>query len=154
MRYIHWNPTPEKLKACAGCQNEGGFHYLPKCPVRQCAQYNGLETCATCGVYPCRDVPNVSLSADFRDLMAEKLGEPIHEGDYLAFIEPYEGIKHLDSHHAGLSPQDLIPPKGVQPLRTRVSPFIDDESHLNRNLYNLMVKILRGEVDLYVRQVY
>jgi hypothetical protein len=84
--------------------------------------------------------------------MAERLGGAIPEEDYLAFIEPYEGLKHLEELHVGLSDGDLVPPKEVHPLRTRVSPFVEGDSHPNRNLYHLMVKILRGETDLFVRQ--
>jgi hypothetical protein len=152
MRYVNWHPKPEILRACAGCQTEEGFHYLPKCQVRQCAQYNQLETCADCGIFPCREVPRVSLSTDYRERAEERLGEPIPEEDYLVFIEPHEGIKHLKAIRAGISPQDLVPPKKVLPLRTRVAPFISGESHSCWNLYNLMTKILRGEADIYVRQ--
>jgi len=36
------------------------------------------------------------------------LGDRIKEEDYLTFIEPYEGIKHLDKIRASLGPEDIL----------------------------------------------
>ena len=96
-RYINWNPTPEKLKQCHGCQNTSSeaFLYIKGGRVRKCAQYYKLTTCAQCSVFPCEEVPKVSLNTDYRDKQEIRLGEKIKEKDYNEFIEVYEGIKHL-----------------------------------------------------------
>jgi hypothetical protein len=159
-RYFNWHLKPERLRACAGCQVTEGYHYLVNCPVRQCAFYNAVETCASCAVFPCQDVPGVTLSTDFRDQVAERLGEPVPEEAYLAFIEPFEGMAHLEEIRAKLPPEDLIPPQEVKPLRSRLAAFPEDlelsEREVTdlRSLYYLMTRIIRGEADLRVRQLY
>jgi hypothetical protein len=96
-KYINWNPTPEKLKQCYGCQNTSpeAFLYIKGCRVRKCAQHYNLTTCAQCSVFPCEEVPKVSLNTEYRDKQEIRLGETINEKDYNEFIEVYEGIKHL-----------------------------------------------------------
>jgi hypothetical protein len=96
-RYINWNPTPEKLKQCYGCQNTNpeAFHYIKGCRVRKCAQHYNLLTCAQCSAFPCEEVPKVSLNTEHRAKQEARLGEKINEHDYNKFIEVYEGIKYL-----------------------------------------------------------
>jgi hypothetical protein len=158
-RYIGWNPKPENLRLCAGCQSTGGFHYIKNCAVRMCAMHNGIENCAYCAAFPCRDVPTVSVSVDYRDRVSERLGAPIPEEDYLAFIEPYEGMVHLEAIRASLAPESLVEVRPVAPLRTRMAAFPDDlplsEDDLSayRSLYGLLTKVLTAPADLYVRQM-
>jgi hypothetical protein len=157
--YIGWKPDPLRLRQCAGCQATDGFLYLKNCAVRQCAQYNGIENCAYCAVFPCQYVPTVSVSVDYRDRVAERLGNPIPEDDYLAFIEPYEGMKHLEAMRATLSREDLVEPSKVRPLRTRVAklpddlPVSGDKEAAYRALHGLMADMLTGRGDLRVQQV-
>ena len=96
-RYINWNPTPEKLKQCHGCQNTNpeAFLYIKGCRVRKCAQHYNLTTCAQCSAFPCEEVPKVSLDTGYRGKQEVRLGQDINEQDYNKFIEVYEGIKHL-----------------------------------------------------------
>lgn len=156
-RYINWHPQPERLRQCAGCQAAQGFLYLKNCPVRRCAQHNGVENCAYCGVFPCQYVPTVSVTVDYRDQVAERLGSPIPEADYLAFIEPYEGMRHLQALRAALDPHRLIAPKPVPPLRTRMVDFPEAFSHDEiiglRALHKLMESVLRARAVLYVEQM-
>jgi hypothetical protein len=122
-KYLGFRLSPGKLRLCDGCQapdDENPVRYQ-SCYVRRCAVRNGVETCAHCSAYPCKDVPRVSLSADAREKIAARLGTPIPEEDYLAFIEPYEGIKHLDEIRASLSPEDI-----VQMTKVSVKPSIVD----------------------------
>lgn len=158
--YIGWKPKPETLKPCAGCQaSDDGFLYLKNCPVRRCAQYNQIDNCAYCGVFPCQFVPNVSVSVEFRDKVSDRLGKPIPEADYLAFIEPYEGMKHLETIRLGLAPEALIPPKEVRPLRVRKAdfppklPLPPEEEAALEALHGLMSDILTGKADLCVKQM-
>ena len=80
-KYINWNPTPEKLKQCYGCQNTSkeAFLYIKGCRVRKCAQYYKLTTCAQCSFFPCEEVPKVSLDTEYRDKQETRLGEKINE---------------------------------------------------------------------------
>jgi len=93
--------------------------------VRKCALKNSVATCAHCSGYPCEDVPKVSLSADARARTAARLGAPIPEEDYLTFIEPYEGLKHLDEIRASLAPEDIVEMTRVS-VRPRIVDFPDD----------------------------
>jgi hypothetical protein len=158
--YVGWKPKPETIKPCAGCQaSDEGFLYLKNCPVRRCAQHNQIENCASCGVFPCQFVPKVSVSVEFRDLVAERLGEPVPEDAYLAFIQPFEGMRHLESIRAGLSPEALSPPKEVRPLRVRKAdypsglPLTAEENSVLEAIYDLMSDVLSGKTDLYVKQM-
>jgi len=127
-RYTGFRLSPDRLRLCDGCQapdNENPVRYQ-NCYVRKCAVKNGVETCAHCSAYPCEDVPKVSLSANARDRVATRLGTPIPEEDYLAFIEPYEGAKHLDAIRSSLTPEDI-----VQTITTSVTPrVVDFPAHL------------------------
>jgi len=124
-RYINWHPAPEKLRQCAGCQATEGFLYIKNCRVRGCAQYNGLENCAYCSTFPCQDVPTASVPVDYRDKVAQRLGSPIPEEDYLAFIEPYEGMEHLKQIHTALGSEDIVEMKEVS-SKPRLVDFPQD----------------------------
>jgi hypothetical protein len=126
-KYLGFRLSPGKLRLCDGCQapdDENPVRYQ-NCYVRRCAVRNGVETCAHCSSYPCEDVPKVSLSADARERTAARLGVPIPEEDYLAFIEPYEGLKHLSEIHASLAPEDIVEMTRVS-VKPRIVDFPDD----------------------------
>lgn len=158
-RYIGWNPDPARLRRCAGCQSTDGYMYLKNCAVRQCAQYNGIETCAHCALFPCDYVPTVSVSIEYRDRVEDGLGSPVPREDYLAFIEPYEGMKHLEGIRATLTREDLVEPAEVRPLTTRIAelpedlPFSGEEESAYRALHGLMASVLTGRTGLRVQQV-
>jgi hypothetical protein len=158
-RYIGYHPTPEKLRACVGCQapdDENAVRYQ-SCYVRKCALRNGVETCAHCSAYPCEDVPRVSFAADQREKIAARLGTPVPEEDYLAFIEPYEGIKHLDAICASLGPEDI-----VEMIKVSVSPrivgfpddlpFSEEETATFEHLHRLLATVGGAEGVSYARQ--
>jgi len=126
-KYLGFRLSPGKLRLCDGCQtpdDENPVRYQ-NCYVRKCAVRNGIETCAHCSGYPCEDVPKVSLSTDVRERTAARLGTPIPEEDYFAFIEPYEGIKHLDEIRASLGPEDIVEMTRVS-VKPRIVDFPDD----------------------------
>ena len=158
-KYLNWNPKPETLRPCAGCQSSGGYLYLRNCAVRACARHNGAETCAQCTVFPCQDVPTVSHPVDYRDKLSERLGRPIPEEDYYSFVEPYEGMAHLEAIRTRLCASQLVPPAPVQPLKTRIVAFPGDLSMNGdqtagfKTLHKLMACLLCGHSELYVRQV-
>jgi hypothetical protein len=128
-KYLGFRLSPGKLRPCDGCQapeEENPVRYQ-SCYVRKCAVGNGVETCAHCSGYPCEDVKNLHeiQRAGARERIAARLAAPIPEEDYLAFIEPYEGIKHLDTIRASLGPEDIVEMTKVS-VKPRVADFPDD----------------------------
>ena len=128
-KYLGFRLSPDKLRLCDGCQASDDENpvYYQSCYVRKCALKNSVATCAHCSGYPCEDVPKVSLSADARARTAARLGTPIPEEDYLTFIEPYEGLKHLDEIRASLAPEDIVEMTRVS-VKPRIVDFPDDLS--------------------------
>jgi hypothetical protein len=160
-KYLGIRLNPGKLRLCDGCQapdDESPIRYL-NCYVRKCAVRNGVETCAHCSAYPCQDVKNLHAiqKADARERIAARLGAPIPEEDYLAFIEPYEGIKHLDEIRASLGPEDIIEMTRVS-VKPRVvdfpdePPFSEEETSAFEALHRLLVAVETVEGVSYARQ--
>lgn len=158
-KYLGFRLSPGKLRLCDGCQapdDENPIRYQ-NCYVRRCAVRNGVETCAHCSAYPCEDVPRVSLSTDARERTAARLGTPIPEEDYLTFIEPYEGLKHLDAIRASLAPEDMVEMTKVS-ARPRIVNFPDDlpfskeETSALEALHRLLATVGSADGVSYARQ--
>ena len=125
-KYFGFRINPEKLLKCDGCrapQEENPTRYI-NCNIRRCALYNGVETCANCSACPCEDVEATS-SGHTREKVMARLGASIPEEDYDAFLEPYQGVKHLDEIRASLAPEDMIEMTRVS-LRPRIVDLPDD----------------------------
>ncbi|MFQ6087725.1 MAG: DUF3795 domain-containing protein [Candidatus Methanofastidiosia archaeon] len=158
-KYINWHPKPEKLRQCEGCQATDGFLYIKNCRVRKCAQYNDVENCAYCSAFPCQEVPTVSLSVDYKDMISKRMGRPIPKGEYLSFIEPYEGMKHLEEIRASLSSEDFTEPAKVKPIKARIIDFPDDlplsneERFAYEALHRIFMKIMSAPADTRARQL-
>jgi len=159
-KYLGFRLSPGKLRLCDGCQtpdDENPVRYQ-NCYVRKCAIRNGVETCAHCSGYPCEDVPKVSLSTDARERTAARLGTPIPEEDYLAFIEPYEGLKHLDEIRASLGPEDIVEMTEVS-VKPRIVDFPDDlpfskeETSAFEAIHRLLATVGCADGVSYARQV-
>ena len=146
-RYHGFRLSPDKLRRCVGCQApdyEDSEHYIINCNRRRCALFNGIETCAHCSAYPCEVF---SLGPDFsREKVEARLGSPVPEEDYLAFVEPYEGVKHLDRIRASLGPEDIVEmaPVSLEPQIADFSgdlPFPEGEKGTYEALYRLLGEI-------------
>jgi hypothetical protein len=124
-RYHGFRLSPDKLRRCVGCQapdDENSERYI-NCNKRKCALFNSAETCAHCSAYPCEVF---GLSPDFsREKVEARLGAPVPEDDYLAFVEPYEGVKHLDEIRASLGPDDIVEMTPVS-LEPQLADFPSD----------------------------
>lgn len=124
-RYHGFRLSPDKLRPCDGCQapdDENSERYI-SCNKRKCALFNGVETCAHCSAYPCEVFgtgPGIS-----REQVEARLGTRIPEEDYLVFVEPYEGIKHLDEIRASLGSEDVVEMSKVS-LEPRLADFPGD----------------------------
>ncbi|MFC1537895.1 DUF3795 domain-containing protein [Candidatus Latescibacterota bacterium] len=121
--------SPEKLRLCDGCladDNDKPTRYL-NCIVRRCALRNGVENCAFCSNFPCDELKHVheGQSSDYRKKIETRIGKKIPEQDYLAFVEPYEGIRHLEELRATINSEDII---DITPLtlKTKLIDFPED----------------------------
>jgi len=154
-KYLGFRTTPDRMY-CDGCQTPDGKNPVllnSRCIVRKCAITNGLANCAYCSKYPCED-----LSQDLdRKRIEARLGSPMSEEDYLAFIEPYEGDKHLSKIRALLKPEHIVDPK-VPTAKMRIVDFPDDlpfskeETSAFESLHKLLADIKSMSGDTYARQ--
>ncbi len=102
-KYINWNPTPEKLKACWGCQSEKGFIYLPKCKNRMCAYHNNVKNCAYCSEFPCEDSPKLNI-----ERIEKKLGRSIPQEEYNLYVGPWTSTAILQQIRQNLSKDEIV----------------------------------------------
>ncbi|NIM96138.1 MAG: DUF3795 domain-containing protein [Anaerolineales bacterium] len=159
--YHGFRIAPEKLRACCGCQTPDDVsseRYL-NCVVRRCAIKTGVENCAYCSAYPCEAVPTVTASVNTRAEIEAELGKPIPEEDYLVFIEPYEGLKHLDTIRLSIVPSEIVEKYEVKPLRAKIVNFpegafrIEDRAERYRSVHDLLERILLAQTDTYAQQL-
>jgi hypothetical protein len=160
-KYLGFRLSPGKLRLCDGCQapdDENPVRYQ-SCSVRKCAVGNGVETCAHCSGYPCEDVKNLHeiQRAGAKERIAARLGAPIPEEDYLAFIEPYEGLKHLDEIRTSLGPEDIVEMTKVSVKPSIVDfpedlPFSKEETSAFEAVHRLLAAVESTEGVSYARQ--
>jgi hypothetical protein len=116
---------------CDGCQTpdeEQPTLVIGKygCRLRKCAVKNGVATCAHCSGYPCLAVrTQFSFDAGSRERISARLGAPVPEEEYLAFIEPYECHRHLDEIRATLRPAEIVEMTRVE-VKPRLAAFPGD----------------------------
>ena len=111
-KYLGIKLSPEKLRACDGCSlpdNERKTYYL-NCKVRKCCLENGIENCAYCSLFPCRELESVhSIQVvQSKDDYIFLMGKDISEADFQRFIEPYAGLKHLSEIRKHLKESEII----------------------------------------------
>jgi len=155
-------------KPCVTCETPDeeipkGSKLPPRnCLVRKCANNIGVENCACCSRFPCGHVRDLGTSWT-REKFEEKHGAPISEEDYLAFVEPFEGLKHLEEIRASLKPSDIVEAPTVPPLETKIVdfsrdlPFPENETRAFRTLHQLLATVKRSplglsDTDTYAQQ--
>ncbi|MFC1540883.1 DUF3795 domain-containing protein [Candidatus Latescibacterota bacterium] len=121
--------SPEKLRLCDGCladDKDKPTRYL-NCIVRRCALRNGIDNCAFCSNFPCSELKHVheGQSSDYRKKIETRIGKKLPEQDYIAFVEPYEGIRHLEQLRETINSEDII---DITPLtlKTKIVDFPED----------------------------
>jgi hypothetical protein len=127
LKYHGFRYSPEKLLRCDGCQapdDENPVRYI-SCLIRRCAVKNGVQTCARCSGYPCEELVSRALGQDWRESIIARLGAPIPEEEDRTFVEPYEGLKHMDDIRAALNPEEIVEMTTVAVKNTTVE-FPDD----------------------------
>lgn len=85
---------PAKDIYCEGCVSSDSPELIDKkCPVRPCVISKGLETCAQCPEYSCKDLKGRMV---FRHEIEKKLECSLTEEEYKLFVRPYESKHRLD----------------------------------------------------------
>jgi len=154
-KYLGFGTTLDRMY-CDGCQTPDGKPAVlvnPRCIVRRCAMTNGIASCAYCAAYPCEDLdPDID-----RRRIEARIGAPMPEEDYLAFIEPYEGNKHLDKIRATLKPEEIVDSK-VPVAQTRIVdfprglPLSKEDTSAFEALHRLLGNIKSMTGNTYARQ--
>jgi hypothetical protein len=160
-KYLNIKLSAEKLRLCDGCSilDENRKIYYLNCYVRKCAMINGIKNCAYCSAYPCHEVLTIhslqKLGA--KDKIIERLGAAIPKNDYLAFIEPYEGVKHLNEIHQTIDVDEIIEMKRFS-SRSKIAappnhlPFSKNEISAYKFLHQILATMEVADNVSYARQ--
>lgn len=161
-KYLNIKLKPEKLRLCDGCSipDKDRKAYYLNCRVRKCAIFNGLENCAYCSAYPCQDVRTIHSIQEpgARKRIEDRIGYQIPQDDYLALIEPFEGIKHLDEIRKSLKTEDIVDIIPVTKI-PRIIPFPNNISLKSdligtyQKLHQILSKIATAENVSYARSI-
>jgi hypothetical protein len=127
-KYFGLHIKPDMVR-CEGCQATEPWktgNMLPdrQCPIRSCAVYNDLPTCAHCHGFPCSVYKERVPAAGLRQQREKAAHSYFSDEEYRKFIEPFEGQTHLTGLHARLSPEDIKKMKPL-PAGIRFAPFPD-----------------------------
>lgn len=125
-KYLGIRLSPEKLRACDGCSLPDGDRntYYLNCKVRKCCIENGIDNCAYCSAFPCKEletvhsIQTVQSKEDFASLM----GRDINEADFQRFIEPYAGLKHLNDIRKQIKASEIVEYKRFK-IQSRINEF-------------------------------
>ena len=114
-KYLNARLKPERCY-CDGCQTPDDQNPVlilgrSGCRVRRCATHNGFLSCAQCAAYACETLQAQLFEPPSREQLAERLGQPVPEEDYLTFIAPYDMKAHLDDIRATLPDSDIAAPR-------------------------------------------
>jgi hypothetical protein len=89
-----------------------------------------------------------------RENIEKKLGAPISEEEYNAFVEPFEGISRLEAIRASLKPEEVVEPAKIPTSETRVYdfpenlPFSKEETAPFKAVHKLLSTIERSSLGL------
>ncbi len=157
---LHFKPA---IVRCEGCQSQEPWktgNLLPdrRCPIRACAVYNGVATCAHCSLFPCEEYSKRAPGAGLRRQREEASNIKISDSEYLEYIEPFEGQTHLKELHSHLRAQDMSPSKPITaggdiaafPKKTGLTP---GKQELMRQLHTLLGRIFSAPAATYAGQI-
>ena len=157
---LHFKP---EIVRCEGCQASTPWqsgNLLPdrRCPIRACAVYNSVATCAHCALFPCEEYLKRTPGADLRRQRESAAKVRFSDTEYLNYLEPFEGQTHLQKLHASLHPKDIVPAKQVS-IGAQIIPFPEktslttDKEKRMRILHSLLTTAFSQQADYYARQV-
>ena len=157
---LHFKPDIVK---CEGCQSSAPWktgNLLPDraCPIRTCAVYNEVLTCAHCSLYPCAEYSKRVPGAELRKQREKATNVKFTDDEYQKYIEPFEGQVHLKYLYNNLKPEEIVSPKQFSgnmnvtpfPIKTNLSPGKQEEM---RRLHSLLENIFYTKAANYVGQL-
>jgi len=141
-KFLNIKLSPEKLRACDGCSlpdSDRKVYYL-NCRIRKCCMENDLKNCAYCTLYPCDELKNVHSIANIqtKDEFTNNTGKSITNDDYVFFVEPYAGIKHLNEIRNNIQKSEIKDYKKYS-VKMKFADF--PESLTNKNEINSFNRI-------------
>ena len=124
-----------------------------KCLIRQCVDKTGVANCAYCSRFPC-DTVKATGGVWNRENIEKKLGTPISEEEYHAFVEPFEGISRLKAIRDSLKPEEIVEPAKAPTSETRIIdfpenlPFSKEETASFKAVHKLLATIKHSSLGL------
>ncbi len=124
-----------------------------KCLIRRCVDKTGVANCAYCSRFPCETV-EATGGAWNREKIEKKLGQPISEEEYHAFVEPFEGVSRLEAVRASLKPEEIVEPAKAPTSEIRIAdfpknlPFSNEERASFRAVHKLLAMINHSSLGL------
>ncbi|MBU7032835.1 MAG: DUF3795 domain-containing protein [Theionarchaea archaeon] len=161
---LGYSPTTNVFQNCVGCQTpdeeipEGAKIPLRNCLVRKCVDALGIENCAYCSRFPCGYIQMRGTEWNRENIEAKR--GSLSEEDYLLFVEPFEGLNHLETVHRTISPDKIIQAITVPPLKLKVVDFPEaislpeDETTAFRKLHTLLHSIKQSSLGLEDTDIY
>lgn len=147
---------------CDGCQtpDEKNPILLARgCTIRTCAIINGVKTCAHCSAFDaCIQMLRIFTQGVDRKRIETRIGAPISDKDYQAYIEPYENLNHLDKIRSSLALKDIKDAK-VSDVKPRIVDFPDSLAYSKKEisgfkaLHKLLANIISLSGNTYAQQV-
>lgn len=147
---------------CDGCQTpdeENPVLLNPACITRRCAQKNRVETCAHCSEYKaCMHELRIFSQEITREKIEARRGAPIPEKDYIAFVEPFEHLNHLEQIRASLKSKDIIKAE-ILSVKPKIAGFPDALTFSKKKnlafkaLYQILAAVAFISGNTYAQQV-
>jgi hypothetical protein len=146
-------------QSCVTCQTpdeeipKGNKLPLRNCHIRRCVTRIGIKNCAYCSRFPCGAIRFLGTEWT-REKIETKHGTPLSEKDYLTFVEPFEGLKHLKQINASLHPMDIVKAIMVAPLETKIVDFpqnlpsSDEETLTFKAVHKLLTTLKQSSLGL------
>jgi hypothetical protein len=123
-----------------------------KCLIRRCVDKTGVANCSYCTRFPC-DTLKATAAIWNRENIEAKLGAPLSEEEYHSFVEPFEGIKRLETIRGSLRPDEIVEPAKVS-TKIRIVDFPRDLSFSKEErasfkaVHNLLSNLLNSSLGL------
>jgi hypothetical protein len=153
-KYVGYSPTKNP---CHGCQTPtenlskdvGVHNFLRGCSARKCAFHNEIRNCAYCSRYPCDKIQLMNV-ANTREDAEARIGEPIPDDKYLAYVRIFEGMKNLDEIRSGLSNDQIVEVKKVERKQPRITQFpeVGKKHQKFKALHDGLTSIISSDLGL------